>query len=330
MKESETNHFFNWINNSHGLLVMLLIFSLGSMIFFGTQKIRFYGLTEGCAECYQESTYGRLFVETSDPHLPVIHRLRETNQYQINDSNLNIAGKLSWKIIYNHRYEHYQNTNKSMSNILQLMAALMLIGLLILFYRPKYLKIPILNIEMPRSLMYLSASIGLVYLWLQFGLTLNAGIDSRLALHFMTLLRENIGDFEVAYVFSDTNTLLDRGVVDAWCTYYYDVMAKGLNGESHAILSFFGLFVIYGTLWGVIHATCFILLITYYEIKKAWIILLLLIIAVALFFISDYSFFDEFKHATLLLSWTWGIASTCLILWYFFGVDHKSIPKEKH
>ena len=224
------------------------------------------------------------------------------------------------KELYAKRYADYLKNNNKMSGLIQLLAALVALGILLLIYQPSSLEVPGIKISVPDTLLYIFISIGLVYVWLQFGLTLNSGIDSRLTLQSLNSLLESFNEFSITYEYSDNNTLVDKGVLDTWFSFYHDAFAGGSNDIAHQVLGCLGMFLIYGTFWGLAHAICFILISTLHEKKKGGAATIVLYtIAFLLFALADISFIWEFRYALLLMAWNWGVVVITMFMWNLKG-----------
>ena len=219
------------------------------------------------------------------------------------------------KDLHNNRTNEYFKNSDKLSSLIQLLAAMTIIGLLILFYNPKSLELPIISINIPDTLLYISVSIGLVYLWLQFGLRLNSGVDSRLALHRMTGLIEHDDGLRVAYNYSNINIYVDNSAIDTWCNYYYNIFGDGDPNPFHKILGFFGLYGIYGVFIGFIHSTSLALISEFYGKKKHGLIYILYFFALLMFIVSGSGFIIKFIHGAYFISWVWIVVVLTLFLW---------------
>lgn len=189
-------------------------------------------------------------------------------------------------------------------------------------YRPDFLSIPIIGLKLPVNLLFPAVIVGLIYFWLQFGLSLNAGIDSRLMLHYMIEYKEKIQDYKVDYKFSMENILVDKAILDTWCQHYFEFLG-GRSSDSGFLsaLSTFGLYSVYCTFWGLVHGVCMILLAEFYEIKRGMLKRLFYIIVLLLFVLSHAAFFIEFPFAALTIAWVWFIVSLLILWWYLRGQE---------
>ncbi len=230
--------------------------------------------------------------------------------------------KLIFEEAHKKRFVDYKENRKSLAAYIQLLSVFIIIGLLILFYMPSMLKIPVIGIDLPIELLFPSVIIGLVYLWLQFGLNLNSGIDSRLAITSSIEMQETIGNKRVSHVYSEVNNLVDKSILDTWCHYYYkDFKRHDVKDEKGSLdlLTRLGLFGVYATFIGLIHGVCLILISSYYEFKRHSIKIILYAVVFLLFILSDYSFLDDFRHSIFFITFLWFIISMMILWWLFFG-----------
>jgi hypothetical protein len=222
--------------------------------------------------------------------------------------------------LYVNRTADYKSNSENLTSLFRLLIALVIIGLLILFFQPKEFTVPIINIDLPDKILYPFIAIALFYVWIQFGFTLNAALDSRLALEGMTHSLETMGDLEVGYEFSNSNTFVDQGILDAWCNEYYGLFGGSTSGPLHDIIAFIALFVIYGSFWGLIYATNLVLISSLRSDHKGGILsVVLYFISMLVFVTSCASFVWEYKHASGLMAWTWFVAALGIFLWELFG-----------
>ena len=228
--------------------------------------------------------------------------------------------KLDIKTIYANRIANYKENSQKLSSIIQFMSGMLIVGLLMLFFRPKSLQLPVVSINIPDTLLYLAVPIGLVYLWLQFGLMLNSGIDSRLALQHMTELLEfnEETNESVSYFYSNANNFSDNGIIDTWCNYYYKVFKEGDINEGHEWLGIFGLFGIYGVFIALIFSVTLLLIAEFKLIKKVNGIWVLYIFCAAMFLLSSGAFIGEFLHAYLFISFVWLLVGILVLIWTIY------------
>jgi hypothetical protein len=223
--------------------------------------------------------------------------------------------------LYKSRVSNYKEVSSDIKSVSQLLLAFIAIGLLIMFYRPDHMTVPVISVSIPDSLPYLFVSAGLLYLWIEFGLNLNAGIDSRLALHHLAEYRETFQGYSVAYQFSDVNTFVDTGILDTWSGAFYELFDNGENTATKRVLAWIGLLLVFGVFWAMIHAVCLILIVElYYKIGKNSLLSLFYGICALFFLISCLTFASEFTHGLGVMAWMWGLAGFAIVLWKRKGV----------
>lgn len=221
------------------------------------------------------------------------------------------------------RKQDYITNNENLTLLTQLLTAFLVLGALILFYNPNEFQMPFIEVRIPATLFHLFIAFGMVYLWIQFGLALNTGVDGRLALNFLIKDAEHFDSHTVSASFSEVHTLIDKGIIDAWCQWYYRIFDTKTHGSFHDIVSWIGLYIVYGGFWGAIHATAIMLSTTIYEKKRnqpgGKLLLILFIITLLLLAVASVTFVVEFKHASRLIGVTWLIATCILIYWIKWG-----------
>lgn len=221
------------------------------------------------------------------------------------------------------RKADYISNNENLNLLTQLLVAFLILGALILFYDPDEFQMPFIEVTIPATLFHLFIAFGMVYLWVQFGLALNTGVDGRLSLNQLILEYENSGGSRINSSFSEIHTLIDKGIIDAWCHWYYHVFDSRSHGTFHDVISWIGLYVVYGGFWGAIHAVALMLSTTIYEKKRnkrgGKLLLLLFILTTLLLVAAGVTFIVEFPHASRLIAATWLIATFILIYWIKWG-----------
>lgn len=272
---------------------------------------------------YLADNYSGFVVEHGNAHLHLFN----------GDSRLLKKGKIDRESIqqlyeknFKSRLSDYENNKAQLTSIMRLLLGIAIIGVILLFYRPKSLRLPIAAIEIPDSLLYPCIAMSLLYLWMQFGFTLNAGIDSRLALESMVEYAECFSDKEVNDPYSNRHILVDNGILDSWAQHYHrrfdrSVRSTNSSWSPHDVLAWISLYVGYGTFMGFIHACCFALIATIHD-KKGRIKLtsLLYYITLLIFLLSSVGFLYEFNYATALIAWNWGATCVLLLLWKWQGI----------
>lgn len=242
-------------------------------------------------------------------------------QFELKENLLKSNKEVLLNDLFERRMNDYLENNEALQGLIKFFVILLVIGLLLLFFRPKKLVVPIISIEIPDVFLYLFISIGLIYMWLQFGLTLNSGINSRLALSKIIDIQEYFPPYKVSYFYSIRNILADDGLLDSWFGYYYNSFAEGRINWIHKQLTMFALFFIFGTFWGLIHAVCFILIADYKRMKSNNLINVLYAFAVLMFLASDSAFISQFGFASALMAWNWCVVLISVLLWKTKGIQ---------
>ncbi|MCR9172352.1 MAG: hypothetical protein NXI10_07680 [bacterium] len=229
------------------------------------------------------------------------------------------------------RKADYISNNENLNLLTQLLVAFLILGALILFYDPEEFQMPFIEVTIPATLFHLFIAFGMVYLWVQFGLSLNTGVDGRLSLNQLITEYELAKGVNINPSFSEIHTLIDKGIIDAWCHWYYHVFDMRSHGPFHDVISWIGLYVVYGGFWGAIHAVAIMLSTTIYEKKKdntgGKLLLILFILTMLLLVAAGITFIVEFPHASRLISVSWIIATFILIYWIFWG---REVARNRH
>lgn len=220
--------------------------------------------------------------------------------------------------LYENRQSTYQTNKSDLKTVLIWLFFGLLLAARIIFTKPLEIDIPIVNFKIPISLFYVFMPVVFIYLWVQFGLHLTAAIDSRMVLEQLTDQIEVVDGKAVSYYFSNARTFVDQGYVDFWCTYFYNVFKGGVNNEIHNRVAFSGLFIIYGSIMGVIHAVC-LLLTVFNQNSKLRVLLNVLVLGTLTF--CSYLLVTWYQHAAFLIAWIWGVALICLVVWYVMSSE---------
>lgn len=237
------------------------------------------------------------------------------------------------KWLYDSRVSAYKADSDDLVRTLDFMTLTMLLGIFILFYRPNEIEIPIVRIKLPDKLFYLVIPIVILYLFFQLALVMNATIDARIMLEIVTDHIETVGNQRVSYYYSNARTLVDQGLIDSWCTWYYDIFHGGRNGHLHQGNASFMLFGFFGSLWGLCQAICLNLISSYYKsYKRLYLSGPLVLLSIFLFFGWAQNTIAWYPHCADLLCWIWGIATIGVGLWetyaYFFSPQETISAKQ--
>ncbi|GAB5416643.1 MAG: hypothetical protein Crog4KO_21310 [Crocinitomicaceae bacterium] len=242
----------------------------------------------------------------------------DTSKYELNNEQLEQLERL-----IDVRKENYTSNNENLNLLTQLLVAFLVLGALILFYDPDEFQMPFIEVTIPATLFHIFIAFGMVYLWIQFGLSLNTGVDGRLSLHYLIQEYETSAGSNLSPAFSEVHTLIDKGIIDAWCHWYYHVFDMRTHGTFHDIISWMGLYIVYGGFWGAIHAIAIMLSTTIYEKKRnkrgGKLLLTLFILTMVLLVAAGVTFIVEFPHASRLISVTWIFAAVILVYWVTRG-----------
>jgi len=104
------------------------------------------------------------------------------------------------------------------------------------------MKIPILDVDVPALWLHVCTLVGLLWLWLQFGFTLNLAIDDRVVLFKVISAGEKVG---ANSIYSLRGVLGDGGFVDGWFhtfrTEHFELPELS-RGFIAAVLALYGVF----------------------------------------------------------------------------------------
>jgi len=228
--------------------------------------------------------------------------------------------------LYQNREASYQSLKTSLVSNMGLMLVLLVLGLYILFYKPKEIHVPIVNLILPDKLFYVVIPFAILYMMFQFQLTLNAAIDTRLILETMADDLEQIGNGQVSYYYSNARNLVDQGLIDTWCTWYYNIFDGGTHANTHQSIAFLVLFGFYGVFFGLIFATCLNLIMSYskanYNKTLAFLLIFTALINVVIWSLSLVAWFN---HAALFMAWIWLVALIAVFIWNRNGEQYVTL-----
>jgi hypothetical protein len=222
--------------------------------------------------------------------------------------------------IFNNRKADYQKAGDHLISNHQFMAVFLVLSLMVLIYRPKDIRVPLVGIDVPESLVYIFILFGTIYLWSSFTLLLISTIDSRLALeHLADVMEWKMGG--INYYYSSSRTLLDQGFIDAWTTNYFDIFRNSPSHdfEAHSGSARFMLFGVYAPLYGTALAAT--LAVSLRAIREKRTILTLLAFVFNAFSLGAVSvkILSRINYAHDFFAWIWFYCGAALILWLFFG-----------
>jgi hypothetical protein len=236
-----------------------------------------------------------------------------------NDSVINVQKKILLKENFKSLKDHYSDVSKDLNVSIQNLIAILTVGLLLLFFEniiPKNgISVPLISVTIPVKLIYFIVIFGMLYLWVHIGLLTNDANDCRLSLVTLINNIETVGGDKVAYKYSLGNVLGDSGMIDNMCAYYYKIFED--KSITTNLLSAFGLFGIYGSLFGLSMGVC---LATVFEFVKREKIntgsyLVLFFFAVLLYGLSTIVVCTKFPHMTAWLGWWWIVCGSFMLFW---------------
>lgn len=202
----------------------------------------------------------------------------------------------------------------------QFTAVFLVLGLMILIYRPKNIRVPLVGTDIPESLVYVFTLFGTIYLWSNLGLLLISTIDSRLVLENLSdLIDQEMGG--VSYYYSGSRTLLDQGFVDTWTTYYFDIFkdSPSYDCKEHRKTAGFMLFTVYAPMYGTALAAS--LGISFRAVREKFSVLVWLALAFNLLMLigGTVQILHRINYANDFFAWVWLSCGGALTLWFFFG-----------
>jgi hypothetical protein len=226
------------------------------------------------------------------------------------------------------RLDNYYKNLDSLKGAILNIIILVVLGLLLIFYRPDGINVPFIALKIPAGILYIVIIFGALYAWSNFGLELNSAIDSRLALHNNLIALTGAEKYEhLPYDLKPTHILVDNAMVDGWVGYYFNIFkADGLTEVPEWILKtweILGLFGLYGTLSGVLIAISFITPIEFGERKREanGFAKILLGFTLMLILIPNviWGVFLH-KYATNYLAYVWVIVGASVVFWKVKGI----------
>jgi len=277
------------------------------------------------AEKYLQGHYTKndFWVQINDSNSKQINR--SAFPELINGTQDSAADKLKQKkdIIgraYDNIYKHYIDASSSLERSLQNLLILFILGVILLYYKTfadKGIKIPGMDITIPEGLIYMVVSYGIVYTWMRVGLYSNEAIDSRLSLCTILNSSEIVSGFKTTYQFSSAPYLADSGFIDNFCSEFFQIFNGNPTGGNAKALTFFGLYGIYGCLFGFAMGTS---LTSVYEFirrnkLKSVFFYFLEIFTFLMFALSSLATLKKFPFTQCFVGWYWLWAGIFLVKW---------------
>jgi hypothetical protein len=130
------------------------------------------------------------------------------------------ATTVEW--LYNQRFEHYKDNLKRLKVIYFDSLVLVLLGLLLNFYKPRGIQVSFIDLRIPEGLLYLIIVLGLLYTWANFGLEFNSSIDSRMALKELAFHQNGLKELNLSYEQMPNHLLVDNAIVDNWMSSFFN------------------------------------------------------------------------------------------------------------
>jgi hypothetical protein len=223
------------------------------------------------------------------------------------------------KKLYPDRMGDYKEDQDKISGLLQYMMVFLVIGLLMLFYRPEGIRIPMVNLVIPKTLVHIFVVGGTIFMWANFSLLLMSTVDSRMVLETMTDRLELASGETINHYYSNSRVLLDQGFIDPWCTYYHNIFKDGIHIESHKLNAGFFLFGIYASFLGSVIGSS--LTLANRLVKEEGTIFSYILTGILFFSLASISIgmVQWFGYAGFFYAWVWGIAAFFLLTWGIFG-----------
>lgn len=291
------------------LFLVVVSFSISLLYHFGGGVVKNKLETESESQTFIKRKFGDfLKIDSSKLKDPTTPSITDTTRRQ---KEIELKAQL-----YQKREGAYQSQKTSLVTNLSLMLVLLVLGMYVLFYKPTQLHIPIVNLDLPDKLFYVVIPMAIAYSMFQFQLTLNAAIDSRMILELMTDDLEHIGTYQVTYFHSNARNLVDQGLIDTWCTYYYKIFDEGMHKGSHQSISFLVLFGFYGVFFGLIFATCLNIIVTYAKANYNKILSAFLLFNAVLTILTwSFGIIAWYNHTALFMTWIWLVALIAVYIW---------------
>lgn len=244
--------------------------------------------------------------------------------------------RVLYSMLFNSRNKHYTETLKSLKSTINNLAILVLLGLMLLYFKPSDIKL--FGINIPNLALYIILPVCILYYWLLFGFSLFSAIASRESLYHISINIENTffdnGKSSVNPIHSQKNGLQDISIIDAWSNVFLGFYEQDYNKAAEKEVRFnyeypavtIGLFVIFGGLQALAMGTALLLIIYYKkrfakESKRK--IILFEFVIFTYFILSHFTFYEKMPYSTLYLASIWLFSSI------FFLFTLNKIYKEK-
>ncbi len=240
--------------------------------------------------------------------------------------NIDIANKkdtpLDAKTLFDLKHKHYLGVSNNLRNIQKGMVIILIISFMILIFGAR--EIPFFGLTIPDTLIYIVVYFGGLYLFANFGLTLNSLIENRLSLHSYVDYLENASG-GIYYSNSIGNLLSDASFGDNWFSHYFDIyQGRNPNGKTNysaTIISWLGLYgfhasIIGGFLGAILTTSIEFLRRKSLKLKYAYLMILFMIV---IFVLCAVSFTAKFIYPVFWVSSIALVITFWLFLWHKHG-----------
>lgn len=239
--------------------------------------------------------------------------------------------------VFEMRYAYYKEDLKSFQNIQLQILIILITSLLVIFFKTEKITIPILSLSLPSGIIFLVSYLGGLYLWVNYGLTLNSLIDSRMSLHYIVKeIQSTSPKIEIGYEHSLEHILADSSMIDNWFSHFFNIFEgndiSGLKRFSIDIIEILGLYGIYGIVIGLFLATLIAITFEFVSRKKLpkYVGIAMLTFLFAMIILSFLVFVFKMPYVTYWLAAIWGFAGFNLVVWVWKGQNLvKEINKPK-
>lgn len=275
-----------------------VLFCLAVSIAFFIRGYKYENDYSTSSEIYAEKKYDFIFIEKFVDSKVEIEQIKE---------------------LYSSRMADYKEDQGKLATTFQFMMALMVISLLMLFYRPKKLKIPIVGMEIPDTLVQIFVIMGTVFTFGTFSLLMMSTIDSRMTLEIMTDQIECAADHQVSHYYSNARVLLDQGFTDPWCTYYHDIFKHGIHSDTHKNTAGFFLFLFYAPFIGSVIGSSLTLSLHFLNHTKNVLSTLLIIIIFFMLSATSFGMVKWFDYSSYFFGMIWATSTIFIAFWWIYG-----------
>jgi len=248
---------------------------------------------------------------------------------------------LDVKTLFDLKYKHYKNVSASIGGIQKGVIIILIISFMVLIFGAR--EIPFFGFTIPDTLIYIVVYFGGLYLFANFGLTLNSLIENRISLHAYVNYMENASG-GIHYTNSIRHLLSDASFGDNWFSHYFDIYQgrnplEKTNIFANAIgwLGLYGFYaVIIGLFQGVVLTTTIEFLrrkglkLKYAYFMISFLILLYMGCATAFIIKFQYPIFWVSSICLVLTIWLFFWHSNGKKIYMKFSKQVKTVPAKKN